>query len=238
MELKNLTICTINMRGGSKGVPNKNLRLLNGKPLMAYSIEQALESQLFDHVVVSTDSNEIANKAKSYGAEAWFLRPVELATDTAPKIPAIRHALLEAEIFFKKRYEYIVDLDATSPLRSVDDIINSFLQFINDRADILITACLSRKNPYFNMIEKVDGEYKRVKILNPWVTRRQDAPTVYDINASIYIWKRDSLLTNDTLYTKNTSLYVMPEERSVDIDSKMDWQIVEYLMEKQGLNGN
>ena len=97
MELKDKTLCTINMRGGSKGVPNKNLRLLHGKPLMAYTIEQALESNLFDHVVVSTDSDKIVKTAKSCGAETWFFRPAELATDGAPKLPAIRHALLEAE---------------------------------------------------------------------------------------------------------------------------------------------
>lgn len=233
MELKNVTVCTINMRGDSKGVRNKNLRMLCGKPLMAYTIEQALESELFDHVVVSTDSDEIANTAKLHGAETWFLRPAELATDNAPKIPSIRHAFLEAEKYYRKKYRYIVDLDVTSPLRSVDDIKNGFSQFLNEDAAILITACVARKNPYFNMIEKINGVYKRVKVLDPLPVIRQDAPAVYDMNASIYIWRRKSLLQNDTLYTKRTSLYVMPEERSVDIDTELDLEIVEYLMSKR-----
>ncbi len=229
MAQLNRILCTVCMRGGSKGVSSKNLRNLHGKPLMAFTIDQALQSGLFEHVVVSTDSDEIAETAKTYGAEAWFLRPPELATDEAPKLPVIRHAFLEAEKYYGHEFEILVDLDATSPLRSVDDINGAYDQLIAEDADMLITVSPCRKNPYFNMVEIVDGRVRKVKELKPPPTRRQDAPAVYDMNASIYIWQRRALLNLDTLFTDKTSLYVMPEERSVDIDTDLDWKFVEFI---------
>jgi CMP-N,N'-diacetyllegionaminic acid synthase len=226
-------LCTIGMRGGSKGVLNKNVRELNGKPLMAYTIDQAKESGLFEHIVVSTDSEEIAETAQNLGAEAWFLRPPEMATDEAPKLPVIRHAFLESESHYGKQFDVLVDLDVTSPLRLVEDIKNAYDQFRDEDADILITASPARKNPYFNMVEKVNGSVKIVKELDKSPVRRQDAPQVYDANASIYIWKREALLDNDTLITEKTSLYVMPEERSVDIDTALDWDFVEFILSKR-----
>lgn len=207
----------------------KNMRPMHGKPLMVYTINQALECGIFEHVVVSTDSPEIAETAKRYGAEAWFLRPGELATDTAPKMPVFRHAFLESEKHFGKQFDALVDLDATSPLRSVDDIRNACRQFIDEDADNLISGSPCRKNPYFNMVENVNGRIRKVKEAVPPLVRRQDAPAVYDMNASIYIWKRDVLLRCDSLFMDKTSLYVMPECRSVDIDTELDWAIVEYL---------
>ena len=153
--MKNL--CTICMRGGSKGVSHKNLRELHGKPLMAYTIERALETALFDHVVVSTDSEKIAETARTYGAEAWFLRHADLATDEAAKLPAIRHVFQESEKHYGHHFDVLMDMDATSPLRKVEDIIEAYQQFINEDADILITACPARKNPYFNMVERANG---------------------------------------------------------------------------------
>ena len=144
-------------------MPNKNLRDLCGKPLMAYSIEQALGSGLFKHVVVSTDSAEIAEVARSLGAEAWFLRPTELATDEAPKLPVIRHAFMESEKHYRHQFDVLVDLDATSPLRTGEDITEAYKQFIERDSDILITASPARKNPYFNMVEVVNGSVDVVK---------------------------------------------------------------------------
>ena len=234
MAQLNRILCTICMRGGSKGVSGKNLRNLNSKPLMAYTIEHALQSDLFEHVVVSTDSDEIAETAKTYGAEAWFLRPAELATDEAPKLPVIRHAFLEAEKYYGRHFDVLVDLDATSPLRNVKDITGAYKQFNEKDSDILITASPCRKNPYFNMVEKVNGRIRKVKESKPPPARRQDAPAVYDMNASIYIWKRRALLEYDTLFTEKTSLYIMPEERSVDIDTELDWEFVEFIYSKKG----
>jgi len=225
-------LCTIGMRGGSKGVPDKNLRRLLGKPLMAYTIEQAFQSGLFEHVVVSTDSQKIAEAARSFGAEAWFIRPPEMATDSASKLPAIRHALLESEHYFGHKFDVLVDLDVTSPLRLIEDITGAYERFVREDADILITASPSRKNPYFNMVENVNGLIQIVKQFDKQIERRQDAPQVFDMNASIYIWKRKALLEYDTLFTDKTALFVMPEERSVDIDTELDWNIVEYIIGK------
>jgi len=226
-------LCTICMRGGSKGLSKKNMRNLCGKPLMGYTIKQALESKLFEHVVVSTDSDEIAETAKSYGVETWFMRPAELATDEAPKLPVIRHAFLEAEKHYGHNFDVLVDLDVTSPLRNVEDITGAYRQFADEDADILITASPARKNPYFNMVEQVNGRIRKVKEREKPPVRRQDAPPVYDMNASIYIWKRQALLDNDTLFTDKTSLFIMPEERSVDIDTALDWDFVEFMISKR-----
>ena len=218
------------MRSGSKGVKNKNLKNLNGKPLMGYTIEQAKKSKLFKHIVISTDSDEIAQMARAFGAESWFIRPDEMATDNAPKIPVLRHALIEAEMNYGFKFDTFIDLDATSPLRTVKDINKAYKQFVNQDSDILITACPSRKNPYFNMVEEVDGRIKKIKELKSSPIRRQDAPKVYDMNASIYIWKRSHLLNGGDLFTQKTSLYIMPEIRSIDIDSELDWAFVEYIL--------
>jgi CMP-N,N'-diacetyllegionaminic acid synthase len=222
-------LCSICMRGGSKGVVNKNLKKLNGKPLMAYTIEQAIASKLFKHVIVSTDSEEIYENAKFFGADAWFLRPKYLSTDEAAKLPVIQHAFMEAEKHYGIKFDSLTDLDATSPLRTVQDIINAYNQFTNEKAKNLISGCASRKNPYFNMVEKVGKTIKLIKEPKFLSQRRQDAPKVYDMNASIYIWKRESILNSNSLFTKNTSLYVMPEERSIDIDTDLDWKFVQFL---------
>lgn len=226
-------ICTICARGGSKGVKNKNIRELCGKPLIAHTVEQAKSSGLFDHIVVSTDSDAIAEAAERYGAEAFFRRAPELATDTAGKIEVIKDAFLRCEERYGRQYKYLMDLDATSPLRSVDDIRLAYIQFIIDNSRNLITAMPSRRSPYFNMVEVTDGRVALSKKLATNIVRRQDAPKTYDMNASIYIWKRDSILSDRTLFNESTGLYVMPEERSIDIDCELDFEFVEFMMKKR-----
>ena len=225
------------MRSGSQGVKNKNIKLINGKPLMYFTIKQAIKSKLFDHIVVSTDSKKILIKAKSYGAEGWFIRPKKLASNTCSKLPVLRHALNEAEKFYNKKFKFIVDLDVTSPLRSVKDIINAYKKFIKKKGDVLITGSKSKKNPYFNMVEIVDSKVKKVKNLKKFFFRRQDAPRTYDMNASIYIYNRKVLINSKSVIkslekgTKGkTIFYEMPESRSIDIDSKFDFKLVEFLL--------
>jgi len=227
-------LCTICARGGSKGVKNKNIKELRGKPLIAYTIEQAKASGLFEHIVISTDSDDIANVAKQYGAEVFFKRSAEMASDTAGKLDVIRDAFVRSEAHYNKQFDYQIDLDATAPLRSVDDINNSFKQFIKDNNDNLITATPSRRSPYFNLVEQAkDGKVYLSKKLDSAVVRRQDAPKSYDMNASIYIWKREIILNESSLFLENTGLYVMPKERSIDIDDELDFEFVEFLMRKQ-----
>jgi len=225
-------LCTICARKGSKGVANKNVKEILGKPLIAFSIQQALESCLFDKIVVSTDSAEIREIAKRYGAESWFSRPAELSRDDSPKIPVIQHALEESEKKFSCKFDHIIDLDATSPLRNVEDIRKAYKVFLKDSFDNLISGTRSRKNPYFNMIEINNGEVELSKKLKNTPVNRQQSPQVYDMNASIYVWSRDFLLKENSLFSGKLGFYEMPEDRSIDIDSPLDWEIVKMIMEK------
>lgn len=226
-------LCTICARGGSKGVKNKNIKELNGKPLIAYTIEQAKDSNLFEHIVISTDSDDIANIAKKYGAEVFFKRSEEMATDTAGKLDVIRDAFKRSEEYYNRTFDYLIDLDATAPLRSVEDIIDSFNQFKENNNDNLITAMPSRRSPYFNLVEQDEnGKVYLSKELDNKIIRRQDAPKSYDMNASIYIWKRDIILNENSIFLEKTGLYVMPEERSIDIDTEFDFKFVDFLMKE------
>ena len=225
-------LCTICARGGSKGVKNKNIKILNGKSLIYYTIEQAKKTNLFNQIVVSTDSIKIQKIAKKYKANCWFLRKKTLSTDSAAKIPVIQDALLRSEKYFKIKYDYIIDLDPTSPLRSVNDIVLSFQKFISKKADLLITGCEAKKNPYFNMFEIKNNQIKLVKKNNNNFVSRQLSPKVYEMNASIYIWNRKSLLKSKKLFMKNMISYIMPYERSIDIDSELDFKLVELLLKK------
>lgn len=224
-------LCTICARGGSKGVKNKNIKPINGKPLIAYTIEQAKASGLFQHIVISTDSDDIAKISQEYGAEVFFKRSIEMASDTAGKLDVIRDAFIKSEKHYTQQFDYLIDLDATAPLRSVADIIESFKQFLKEGNDNLITAMPSRRSPYFNLVEvDAKGGVSLSKELDESVVRRQDAPKSYDMNASIYIWKREIILNTNSLFLKNTGLYVMPEERSIDIDTELDYKFVEFIM--------
>jgi CMP-N,N'-diacetyllegionaminic acid synthase len=211
-------VCTICARGGSKGVRGKNLREMHGKPLLAYTVEQAKASGLFDVVAVSSDSSQILEIANRFGADLLIERPAELATDTAAKLPVIRHAVAEAERQSGRTFGTLVDLDATSPLRNVDDIRAAVALLEDTGSGNVITAMPARRSPYFNLVELNDrGQVVLSKpVATPFV-RRQDAPLCFDMNASIYVWRRDTL-------------FVMPEERSIDIDSELDFQFVEFLI--------
>ena len=226
-------LCTICARSGSKGVPNKNIKVLSGKPLLAYTIDFAQNSGLFDFIVVSTDSEDIRDLSCRLGASSWFLRPKDLSLDSTPKIPVIRHALEESEKKLKKEFKTIVDLDVTSPLRNQEDLSKCLDSFNKGNFDNMITGSSSRRNPYFNMVEIGDSGIPVLsKKLEDGPKSRQAAPKVFDLNASIYIWRREVLTKEDNLITDNTGFYEMPEERSYDIDSPLDWMIVEMIMKK------
>ena len=227
-------LCTICVRGGSKSVKDKNIKLINNKPLIYYSIEHAKKSNLFEDIVISTDSKKIQNISKSFGIKNFFLRPKFLSTSSAPKIPVIRHALYEAERYYKKKYDYIIDLDVTSPLRLVEDIKKAFSKFLKENSNLLFSVNESRVNPYFNSVEvKKDKAIRPVKKLGYTLKRRQDAPKVYDLNASIYIWKRKTLVSSNSLFVKKNSIYIMPPERGYDVDTISDFKIVSYLMKNE-----
>ncbi|WP_337058029.1 acylneuraminate cytidylyltransferase family protein [Pseudomonas sp. USHLN015] len=221
------TIATICARGGSVGVPRKNISLLKGKPLIAYTIEQALSVHQIESVYVSTDCPEIAEVARAYGAIVPFLRPAELATSTAAKIPVIQH-LCNWVLENVGPFDRIVDLDPTSPLRLISDI-EACISLLDNKTDAVITAFESEKNPYFNMVEYKDsGLLGLVCDTTGGVVARQLAPSVYSMNASIYVWHRETLAKG--LWNGALKLHVMPRERSIDIDSPLDFKIVEMLL--------
>lgn len=229
-----VTICA---RGGSKGVKNKNIRKLMGKPLIAYTIEQALTWGRASEVVVSTDSDEIADVAKKYGALVPFIRPKELATDTADKLAVIRHALLESEKIYNANFDIVIDLDVTSPIRSVEDIENCYNLFQDKRPKVLFSVVHAHKNPYFNMVEVDSNGYAHLsKLLTGNIHRRQDAPIVYSMNASIYIYDSAFLRDekNTSIFTNSSTIYEMGDLSGVDIDREVDFKFVEFLV-KEGL---
>ena len=224
-------LCTICARGGSKGVKGKNLKVLLGKPLIAHSIDQARASGLFDLIAVSSDSDEILAVAQDCGADLLVKRPDELATDQAAKLPVIRHCVAEVERLTGDSFETLVDLDATSPLRTPEDIRDAVELLERSGAGNVITAMPARRSPYFNLVElDQDGIVHLSKSPRSAIVRRQDAPKCYDMNASIYVWRRAALFGNESLFNPDTRLHVMPEERSIDIDSELDFRFVEFLM--------
>ena len=227
-------ICTICARGGSEGVKNKNIRLLAGKPLIAYSLEQARAAGLFDVIAVTSDSPAILAVAQQYGADLLVTRPAHLATSAAPKLPAVRHCVEQAEAAAGRRFDIVLDLDPTSPLRAPEDIRGALDLLETARVANVLTAAPARRSPYFNLVEV--GPDDVVRLSKPPaqpLVRRQDSPRCFDLNASIYVWRRQSLFEAPTVFNSDTRLFVMPEERSTDIDSELDFQFVEFLMNQR-----
>ncbi|MFH1772686.1 MAG: acylneuraminate cytidylyltransferase family protein [Candidatus Omnitrophota bacterium] len=229
-------LAVIAARGGSKGVKNKNIRPLLGKPLIACSIEQLKRWGKFEKFIVSTDSQEIASVAKEYGAEVPFMRPQELATDKSNKMDALRHAYVEAEKYYGVKFDALLDLDVTAPIRTVEDIENIVNLFKEKKADCVFSVVKAHRNPYFNMVEEQkDGSVKVCKSLVRDITRRQDVPLVYDMNASLYVYSREFLLNpdNKTPYSGKCYVYKMKDESATDIDREVDFKLIELLVREE-----
>ncbi|HQF31074.1 MAG TPA: acylneuraminate cytidylyltransferase family protein, partial [Hyphomicrobiales bacterium] len=224
-------ICTVCARGGSKGIPGKNRRPIAGKPLIAWTLEMAVGCGFFDRVVVSSDDEAILTIGRDYGADLVVRRPDDLATDTISKLPAIIHAVMAAESSFGEHYDVIVDTDATSPLRIADDIAGALALFDESGVTSVITGAPARRSPYFNLVEeRSDGTVAPSKSAVPPIQRRQDAPRCFDMNASIYVWRREPFLSDPQVFYGDTILFEMPEERSIDIDTPLDFLFVEQLL--------
>jgi len=223
---------TICCRGGSKGVPGKNIKLLNGKPLIAYTIETALHTSLINDVIISTDSNEIAETAKQYGAKVPFMRPNDLASDTASKWPVFIHAVESYEKMFGVTVDYLVDMDVTVPLKNSDDINGAIQKALDDNTvDVVITGYEPERNPYFNMMEILpNGFAEIVKKSDKPIVRRQDAPEVYSLTPAAYVVKKSALYNYEHWSKAKCKIYPIPRERAVDIDTEIDFKIVEFLM--------
>lgn len=225
-------LCTICARGGSKGVPDKHTRTVLGRPLIAHTVGHAVECGLFDAVAVSSDSEAILDVVRTSGATVLVRRPDELATDFADKSPAIVHCAGEAERQTGQRFDVFVDLDATAPLRRPAHIIGAVSLLEETGATNVYTVTPSRRSPYYNMVElDAEGSPRLVKAFDPPVVRRQDAPSTFDMNASIYVWTRDAVFeAGAPVHMDRTRAFVMPEWSAFDVDSELDFEIVSLLL--------
>lgn len=233
-------ICVISARGGSQGVPGKNIRPVLGKPLIAWSIEQALAAPEVDRVVVSTDSPEIAAAARQAGAETPFVRPEYLSNNEAGKFQVWQHALATCETHYGETFDFFLDLDCTNPLRNVSDISAAIKQFRESRprgVDAVFSICEARKNPYFNVVEKdQDGSLTVCKKGSDgnWIVRRQEAPDVFEHVASIYVLDPEYLKSDATnLLSGRTEGYLIAPEKAFDLDSQLDFELIEFFLRKK-----
>ncbi|MCW5697411.1 MAG: acylneuraminate cytidylyltransferase family protein [Bauldia sp.] len=227
-------ICTICARGGSKGVRGKNVADLAGRPMIAWSIAQAKETGLFAAVAVDSDSDAILAAARDAGADMLIRRPAALATDDAPKLAAIRHALEGAMAETGLTPEVLVDLDATAPLRIAADIVGAVALLERTGCTSVVTGAPARRSPYFNLVEERPDGTVGLSKPGAGIVRRQDAPRAFDMNASIYVWNVARFLAAPAVFYPDTRLYEMPEERSIDVDSELDFAIVRFLMAQRG----
>jgi CMP-N-acetylneuraminic acid synthetase len=223
-------IAFIFARGGSKGLPGKNIRQLGGKPLIAWSIEHAISVKRIERVIVSTDSEEIAAVARLYGAEVPFMRPTELAQDNSPEWLAWRHALNYLRETMGELPDVMVSLPATAPLRSPIDIENCLDEFEKGDADIVITVSEAHRSPYFNMVKvNVDGTVGLVIPPISAITSRQDAPAVFDIATVAYVTNTEFVMNKNAIFEGRVRAVNVPSERAIDIDSLLDFQMAECL---------
>ena len=223
-------IAFIFARGGSKGLPGKNVRSLAGKPLIAWSIEHALAVQRIDRVIVSTDSEEIADVARQNGAEVPFIRPEKLALDDSPEWLAWRHALNYLQETEGILPDVMVSVPATAPLRLPLDIENCLDMYEKGDVDMVITVTDAHRSPYFNMVkENTDGTVGLVIPPQTALTRRQDAPTVYDMATVAYVISPAFVMAHQSAFEGRVRSVHVPVERAIDIDTLMDFEIAEIL---------
>ncbi len=228
--------CTF-ARGGSKGVPGKNIRPFCGRPLIGWAIQSALGSRHISRHVVSTDSDAIAEVARIWGAATPFRRPGELATDTAAERLAWRHAICTMEQLEQTRYDVLVSVPATCPLRFSEDIDRCIDLLLSTDADIVVTATEAAANPWFNMVTVDSAGAVRIAAQPPGaVVRRQDAPDVFELTAVAYAARRESVMQQDSIFQGRVRAVMIPRERAADIDTPLDWDIAEFLMERRLAN--
>lgn len=222
----------ITARGGSKGIPGKNIKMLGDKPLIAYTIEAARKSNLITHLIVSTDDEAIARTAKEYGAEVPFMRPKELAQDITPHLPVMRQAIEFMEKKLDLLFDYVVIFQPTSPFRTVDDIDGTIQKLIDTGADSAVSVCEVDSSAHPMKIKKLEGDRVRPYCLEePEGARRQDLPVAYKRSSAVYAMKRDLIMKANRLYGEFIVGHIVPTDRSIDIDTPFDWLKAEYMLE-------
>ena len=227
--MKPKIIAIIPARGGSKGLPRKNIRLLSGKPLIAYSIEVALQSKYIDKVVVSTDDEEIAGISKDYGAEVPFLRPKELSMDDSPTIDTILHVI----DWFENKNEFfdiVILLQPTSPLKTINNINEAIKLFLNNKNVLSLVSIKENEHPPFWSFKTENNFIKPLFESEYFNKRRQELPKSYMPNGAIFISYIDTLKEYKTFYTLKTIGYIMPPEQSIDIDNEFDFLLAEFIL--------
>jgi len=225
-------LAVIPARGGSKGLPGKNIKLIAGKPLIAWSIEAAKESRYVDEVIISTDSQEIADVAASWGGNVPFLRPAELATDEARGIDVILHAINWMRSH-TSRFSLVVVLQPTSPLRTSEDIDNAVELYFGKNANAIVSVCKAEHHPWWSNTLQEDGDMKNFLRPETQNTNRQDLPTYFRLNGALYLADINFLERSNTFISEGTFAYLMPQEKSVDIDTHTDFLLAEILLTEQ-----
>lgn len=215
-------------RGGSKGVKDKNIRVIGGKPLIAHTILSAFKSKYIDNVIVSTDSSKIANVAKEYGAKV-LARPDHLAADDTPEILAWRHAIDKNKEVL--RGQNFISLPATSPLRAPEDIDNAIETFYAKKCDILFGITDAHRNPYLNMVYIAENDLLKIAIEGSTAVRRQDVPKMYDITTCIYVASLGHVQNCARLIDGNVGYVKIPEHRSIDIDTEYDLHCADLMLQ-------
>lgn len=221
-------------RGGSKGLPGKNIRLLHGMPLLGWAIGQAKSIPRIRRVIVSTDCVEIADVARYYGAEVPFLRPKSLSGDNSSEWQAWRHALKYVQNDEGKLPDIMVSIPTTAPLRDVSDIDRCLDEYEKGGADIVVTITEANRNPWFNMVSYLDEDF--VELVNKSaakVSRRQDAPVVYDMTTVAYVANSDFVMEKDSHFEGRVRAVYIPIERAIDIDTLLDFEFASFLMQKR-----
>ena len=236
MDKKQKIDAWIFARGGSKGCPGKNIRLLNGKPLIAHAIEVGKQCPYINNVFVSTDDKEIAEVSEQYGAIVPFLRPIELAQDTSPEHKAWQHAVR----WMQNQSEYpmmdiMVSLPTVAPLRTVEDVNRGIETFLAGDCDVVVSVTEAARHPCFNMVKKDDKGYVSLLMPNEHVCRRQDAPKVYDIVPVFYVIKPEDILNNLTYLFGKVKGIEISRFHAIDIDTEFDFKIAESFIENDSI---
>lgn len=222
--MKPKILAVITARGGSKGIPRKNIKELAGKPLIAWTIEEAKKSLYIDKVIVSSEDSEIIQVSQAFGAEVPFIRPAHLAEDTTPGIDPVLHALDECP-----NYDYVVLLQPTSPLRTVEDIDKCIEKLLKEKAQICVSVCEASHSPYWMYTLRENDEMQPL-LQETLIKRRQDLPKIYALNGAVYVANINFLKKEKSFVTQHTIAYIMDNERSIDIDTELDFLICEKLL--------
>ena len=218
-------LAVIPARGGSKGLPRKNIREFAGKPLIAWTIEAAQASRLIDRLILSSDDGEIIRVAQDWGCEVPFVRADDLSADEATTVDVVLDALQRCP-----GYDWVVVLQPTSPLRTAEDIDNCLSECVGRGASVGVSVCESSVSPYWMFGRDSRGRLQTLLPMPKGVTRRQDLPKVYQLNGAVYVVECGWLQANEKFITPHTHAYVMPECRSIDIDDETDFQLAEIIL--------